>query len=654
MAERNTGLPFPGHSPTLEAELAAARGELQAARERLRQLLDSATGHAIVTLDIALRVTSWTRGAGRLLGWQAGEVIGLPYETFFMPEERAAGLPAREAALAMAEGQAAVEGWRRRADGGRVWASGWMTVLRGAGMQPAGLLLILSDRTREQQAAEALRQREEKLRYTVELSPQIPWTADPEGGLTDFSPRWTALTGMTLEATRGWGWLEAVHPDDRARIGGKWRHSLATGEAFDGEARMRVRDRFRWFRSRANPRRDAAGRILLWYGTSEDIHDRKASEARLEALVELGDRLRELREPGEISHAAAEVIGRTLGASRAGFAITDPAEASWVERDWTDGSVESIAGQWNLREFWDNYADSIGPLEGTSVADTATDPRTLKSYPAHQALSIRAFIWAPVVDGGRIVSFLFVHNATPRAWSDDEVSFARGAAERAWAAMERASAEVRQSLMTLELNHRVKNTLSVVQSMALQTARGSASLSTFGSAFQARLTALARAHDLLTRAEWRGAALRDVVEAAVASGSGIRLDLSGCAESEVLSPAQALSLTMALHELATNAAKYGALSVPGGHVSITCRTEQEGDARRVEWREQGGPPLEGPPPRKGFGMRLLERGLSTRSGLVATLDFTRQGLRCSMLLPRLPSPAPPTEAAPGALSSGSA
>jgi PAS domain S-box-containing protein len=634
MAERNSELPPPSHSPpSSEAEPAAAQ-------EGPGRLLDSAIDHAILTLDAGLRVTSWNLGAERVLGWKAGEITGAPYETFFPPEERDAGLPAREAALAMAEGHARIERWQQRADGGRFWASGSATVLRGPGPQPAGLLLILRDRTQERQAMQALREREEKFRYTVDLSPQIPWTADPSGGLTDFSRRWTTLTGLELEETRGWGWLGAVHPDDSARIATAWRHSLVTGQAFDSESRMRARDGFRWFRTRANPRRDAQGRILLWYGTTEDIHDRKASEARLEALVELGDRLRELREPGEISHAAAEVIGRTLGASRAGFAINDPAEMSWVERDWTDGSVGSIAGKWNLREFWDDYDASIGPLESTSIADTATDHRTRASYPAHQALSIRAFVWAPVVDKGRIVSFLYVHNATARAWTDDEVSFARGAAERAWAAMERAAAAVRQSLMTLELNHRVKNTLSVVQAMALQTVRGSASLSAFGPAFQARLIALARAHDLLIRTEWRGAALGDVVQSALVNGDGIHMDLGGCAENKVLAPAQALSLAMALHELCTNAAKYGALSVAGGHVSITCRTEA-GDAQRVEWREYGGPPLEGPPPRKGFGMRLLERGLGTRSGLITTLDFARQGLRCSLLLPQATAPGMP-------------
>jgi PAS domain S-box-containing protein len=640
MAERKGELPPPRHSlsPGLEAEQPPRSGH-HAARERLCLLLDSATDHAIVTLDAALRVTSWNRGAERILGWEAREIIGASHEAFFTPEERMAGIPAREAGLAMAEGRARIEGWRQRADGGRFWASGSATVLGGPDQQPAGLLLILHDQTRERHALQALRESEEKLRYTFELSPQVPWTADPSGALIDLSSRWATLTGIPLEQTRAWGWLDTVHPDDKAQIAEAWRHSLAMGEAFDSECRIRVRDGFRWFRTRGNPRRDAEGRILLWYGTIEDIHDRKASEARLEALVELGDRLRELREPGEISHAAAEVIGRTLGASRAGFAINDPAEISWVQRDWTDGSVDSIEGQWNLREFWDED-DSVGPLEGTSIADTATDPRTRASYLAHQAILIRAFIWAPVVDNGRIVSFLYVHSTTPRAWSDDEVSFARGAAERAWAAMERAAAGVRQSLMTLELNHRVKNTLSVVQAMALQTVRGAPNLSSFGLSFQARLIALARAHDLLTRTEWRGAALRDVVDSAVVKGKGIRLDFSGCTGNQVLVPAQALSLAMALHELSINAAKYGALSVAGGHVSITCRTEAESGAQQVEWREYGGPPLEGPPPRKGFGMRLLERGLSTKSGLVTSLDFTRQGLRCSLLLPSAATDAP--------------
>ncbi len=94
---------------------------------------------------------------------------------------------------------------------------------------------------------------------------------------------------------------------------------------------------------------------------------------------------------------------------------------------------------------------------------------------------------------------------------------------------------------------------------------------------------------------------------------------------------------MALHELATNAAKHGALSVPGGRVSVACRVEPEEGARVVEWLERGGPPVPSPPTRRGFGLRLLERGLAMQAGMRADLRFESEGLHCTL---RLPPPRP--------------
>jgi two-component sensor histidine kinase len=373
---------------------------------------------------------------------------------------------------------------------------------------------------------------------------------------------------------------------------------------------------------------------LAWHGTLEDIHDRKMLEERLRALVELGDRLRELREPCEITLAAAELIGRTLGATRAGYATMQTPETAVVTCDWTDGSVGSMAGTWNLTEFWHDPKLPFGPEKITSVSDVLLDPRT-KAFPAaYAAVAVRAYIWAPVVVGGQVAAFLFVHSATPRIWSDDELSFARGAAERAWGAMERAAAEDRQLLMTRELNHRVKNTLSVVQGLAQQTVRGSQDLGTFGATFQARLFALARAHDLLTRTHWTGTQLREVIATALGSGSNLILDLGEGTAGSMLAPPQALSLAMALHELQTNAVKHGALSVPGGSVLVTCRIEDDGTVHLIDWEERDGPVLAGPPSRKGFGLRLLQRGLMTQSGLTTVLDFAPAGLRCTLHLPR--------------------
>lgn len=114
---------------------------------------------------------------------------------------------------------------------------------------------------------EALRESEEHYRYSVELSPQIPWTSDPAGNLLQVSPRWHSLTGLTLEQTKGWKWTAAVHHDDRPIVRERLTEFLKTGEAFTFEFRVRLVDgASRWFRGHAAPRRGRDGAILRWYG----------------------------------------------------------------------------------------------------------------------------------------------------------------------------------------------------------------------------------------------------------------------------------------------------------------------------------------------------------------------------------------------------
>lgn len=152
-----------------------------------------------------------------------------------------------------------------------------------------GLIVFFHDASERRQAHEALRQAtqalaasEEELRWTVELSAQIPWTADPGGRMLDFNKRWPELTGLTREQALGQGWMQAPHPDDLPRLVGSWAHSLRTGEPYDVEHRIRTASgEFRWMRSRAFPRRDKNGNIVKWYGTTEDIHERKRAEDAL-------------------------------------------------------------------------------------------------------------------------------------------------------------------------------------------------------------------------------------------------------------------------------------------------------------------------------------------------------------------------------------
>ena len=190
---------------------------------------------------------------------------------------------------------------------------------------------------------------------------------------------------------------------------------------------------------------------------------------------------------------------------------------------------------------------------------------------------------------------------------------------------EQRRAEERQRLLVNELNHRVKNTLALVQGLALQSFTGGRDMEEAREAFQQRLAALAAAHDLLTRESWEGATLDSLVRETLGlyDGGEARIDWAG--PPVRLNPKAAVSLVMALHELSTNAAKYGALSVPEGRVTVSWSVER--DRLALEWRERGGPPV-APPGRRGFGLRMIERALAADMSGGAKLEFAPEGLVC--------------------------
>ena len=193
---------------------------------------------------------------------------------------------------------------------------------------------------------------------------------------------------------------------------------------------------------------------------------------------------------------------------------------------------------------------------------------------------------------------------------------------------ERKRAELHLRLLVNELNHRVKNSLATIQAIAAQSFNGAHALDEAREAFSNRIVALSEAHDLLTRENWEGAELHDVTaRLAVLHGGDARFDLSGPAIR--LSPRTALSLSMALHELATNALKYGALSTPEGKVRIAWGLAPETGAARLDltWTERGGPPVSAPT-RRGFGSRLIERGLAAELSGSAAIDFHPDGVVC--------------------------
>jgi PAS domain S-box-containing protein len=190
--------------------------------------------------------------------------------------------------------------------------------------------------------------------------------------------------------------------------------------------------------------------------------------------------------------------------------------------------------------------------------------------------------------------------------------------------------EAQQQLLARELEHRMKNTMAMVGAIANQTFRTAATKEDARTIFDARLRALNQAHDVLVASSWTSAPMSVVVDGALdlyRTGEG-RIRIDGPAVD--LSAKQALSLSLALHELATNATKYGDLSVPGGTIDVNwdCTASGAGALLRFAWREYGGPTVS-TPTRRGFGSRLIESTLSSDFGTSVKVEYLPEGVVCS-------------------------
>lgn len=202
---------------------------------------------------------------------------------------------------------------------------------------------------------------------------------------------------------------------------------------------------------------------------------------------------------------------------------------------------------------------------------------------------------------------------------------------------EHKNQEYEAKILIDELNHRVKNTLSTVQAIVYQALRTATDPEVIRESIESRLFALSRSHDLLSRETWRSAALVDVIKEAllpfgVTDGRAERFMISG--QNHRFPPKAVLALSIAINELATNAVKYGAFSNEAGTIAIwwTVEPSSEGDLLILHWQEKDGPRVS-PPTRKGFGSRVLERGLAYELGGTVTLNYFPDGLHCTINIP---------------------
>lgn len=269
-----------------DEEKSASQAALRQSEERYRQTFDNAAvGIAHVGLDgTVLRVND---ALCQIIGYTREELCEKTFHDMTHPDDAERDW---DASRRLAAGEISLYQTEKRyihKSGRYVWANITASLMRDDGGRPLNFISIVEDIGAHKAAELALMESEDHYRFMVDTNPQMPWTADADGQMTDFSDRWLMMVNMSRAETRDEGWLQVLHPDDARRMRDAWYASVACGGVYDFEHRARTADgSYRWMRSRAVPRRDASGRIIRWYGSTEDIDKQKHVETNLERLVE--------------------------------------------------------------------------------------------------------------------------------------------------------------------------------------------------------------------------------------------------------------------------------------------------------------------------------------------------------------------------------
>ncbi len=354
---------------------------------------------------------------------------------------------------------------------------------------------------------------------------------------------------------------------------------------------------------------------------------------RQAALIEIGDRTRATVDIDLILSSTAEVLGRALDATRAGYGQVDPfAETVEVGKDWTSGTAASMAGTHHFRDYG-SFIEDLKRGEDLIIFDVASDPRTRDRQALLLAHDIRMLVNIPIMDGGIMTGLMLVHFNKTRPFGKVEADFVRAVADRTQAALKQAKAVAAEKLREGEISHRLKNSMAMVQAIAMQTLKG-ADIEDRRAAFTARLSALANAHELLLKRTWHSAPLGETIRSAlVPHGEAHRFHISG--PDLDLSPKQSLSMSLAVHELATNAIKYGALRENEGTITIGWSQFWSDTGQPMfawTWQEIGGPLITAPQ-RSGFGSRLISRVLPSDFAGEVSIDYPPTGLVCRLTCP---------------------
>ncbi|HEY8612173.1 MAG TPA: PAS domain S-box protein [Roseomonas sp.] len=440
---------------------------------------------------------------------------------------------------------------------------------------------------------------ERRHRALAEAGASALWRAEANGSILE-SRGWEVLTGQRPEELRGSGWLKALHPDDIAPTVEAWRQAMMARRPVGVDYRVRTCDGvWLWYRARGVPILDERGEITEWFGVVANINDRKLGEA---ALAESEARLRAVVEtaPDAIVVMDAQNIVQAF-----------------------NRGAERVFGYTAAEVIGRNLA-MLMPAHLAARHDEGAKRYLCTGEPHVIGVGVE-------LEGLRKDGTVVPLEASIGEWCDTSGSrFFTGVLRDI---TERRAAEEKQVLLAREVDHRAKNALAVVQSLLRLTPVSEPKA--FIAAVEARVAALARAHSLLADGGWAGTDLRLLAEKELAAYAG------GTKQSEAvlldgprfpLASTAVQPLAMVLHELATNAAKYGALSIPGGKVEVQWRRDDGARMLRIRWIESGGP-LVVAPSRRGFGFRLIEATIRNQLGGSVDWLWKPSGLTCNVVLP---------------------
>jgi PAS domain S-box-containing protein len=440
-----------GQRRALEAQRADA--------EFLRRVL-AASADCIKVLDLDGRLLFMNEGGLRLMEAADPPVYaGLVWPDLWEGEAKAAAWAAVTDARSGGIGRFKQPG---RTFGGTLkWWDVIVTPMLGADEKPDRLLAVSRDVSAAREAEQRLAQSEERLSLALSAPGVIGiWDWDVAAGKVYADAKAAPLYGFDAAAGAAgippFDFIRNIHSDDLPAFRAELLRVIAAGAVFSHEYRVVQADaRARWVLATGRPILGPAGQVVRFPGTVVDTTDRKRSEIRRIALMEMGDRVRDLDDPREMAYAGAAAMARALELTRAAYGEVDSArETILIERDWTAPAISSLAGAYWFRDYG-SYIDDLKAGRAVVIEDTAHDPRTQAAAAAWEALDVRSLINLPIFEQGKFVALFLVQRSRPGVWPPEEIDFIRNVADRIRVAVERANAERRLRELAASLERQV-------------------------------------------------------------------------------------------------------------------------------------------------------------------------------------------------------